>query len=223
MKIFAHRGASHDALENTMAAFRLGWQQGADGAELDVHLSRDGQIIVCHDPDARRTTGASRVIAKTDAAELRDLPRLDEVIAELPTGSDLLVEVKCGADIVPVLVAARLPPRQVSFLSFNIEVLSAIKSALPDHRCLLNVERQKFDAEKLAALGHGFDGVSLGWHRSINGSLVKAMHAAGLTIAVWTVDSPEVAKAARAADVDILMTNRPREIREALRQEDRNG
>jgi glycerophosphoryl diester phosphodiesterase len=59
--------------------------------------------------------------------------------------------------------------------------------------------------------------VSLGWHSSIDRALIGALHAAGLSVAVWTVDDPDIAKMARDAGVDILMTNRPGEIREALR------
>src|SRR5437867_1076887 len=49
MDIIAHRGASHDAPENTLASARLAWEQGADGLECDVHLTRDGQLVVIHD------------------------------------------------------------------------------------------------------------------------------------------------------------------------------
>jgi glycerophosphoryl diester phosphodiesterase len=212
MKIFAHRGASRDAPENTLEAFRLGWQQHADGAELDVHLSRDGKIIVCHDPDTKRTTGQWRLIAETDSAELHDLPQLGDFVAEIPEGRELLVEVKCGTEIVPALLAAKLPADQISFLSFNREVLAAIKSAMPVYRCRLNVEPFKYDAAKLISLGRGFDGVSLGWHKSISKALVDALHAAGLTVAVWTIDDPKIARLARDAGVDVLMTNRPREM-----------
>ena len=231
-----------------MAAFRLAWAHGADGAELDVHLSRDEKIIVCHDANTMRTTGKNRLIEVTDSSELRDLPQLGEVVAEIPAGRELLVEVKCGIEILYWLAAAKLPVEKVGFLSFDREVLQGIKEKYPKHRCMLNVEPEKFSAEKLISLAGAqtaraasgenggadrrsartdqaqtrpsapqFDGVSLGWHPSIERTLVDALHAAKLTVAVWTVDDPEIAKRAGEAGVDILMTNRPREIREALR------
>jgi len=256
MKIFAHRGASHDAPENTLAAFRLAWEQGADGAELDVHLSSDCKIIVCHDANTKRTTGKDRVIERTKSSELRDLPQLGEVVAEIPDGRGVLVEVKCGLEIMSTLIGAKPPAEKTGFLSFNIEVLSAIKGALPKHRCMLNVEPGEFFAPGLislcdpkavkttrtqmigrraptrAAVRHleehmnklragglwqrPFDGVSLGWHASIDRALVEALHAAGLAVAVWTVDDPRIARLARDANVDILMTNRPGFIKRAL-------
>lgn len=216
MKIFAHRGASYDAPENTLAAFRLGWRQHADGAELDVRLSRDGAVVVCHDASTKRTTGLRRIIAKTEAAGLRDLPLLGEVIAEMPFGRELLVEIKSDAKIVTALSNGRWPVEQVSFLCFDRRVLAAAKRAMPHHRCLLNVAPFAYTARRLIALGRGFDGVSLGWHRSIHRDLVAQLHAAGLRVAVWTVDDPDIGRLARDSGVDILMTNRPGSMRQAL-------
>ena len=55
--LIAHRGASHEAPENTLAAFRLAWEQGADGIEGDFYLSKDGRIVCIHDKDTKRTAG----------------------------------------------------------------------------------------------------------------------------------------------------------------------
>jgi glycerophosphoryl diester phosphodiesterase len=62
--IFAHRGASHDAPENTLSAYALGWEQRTDGLELDIHLTGDGHIVVMHGPDTHRTTGVACKIAE---------------------------------------------------------------------------------------------------------------------------------------------------------------
>ncbi len=224
MKIFAHRGASHDAPENTLAAFRLGWQQGADGAELDVRLSRDEKIFVCHDADTKRTTGKNRLIAATDSTALGDLPQLEQVVAEMPADRELLVEVKCGAKIAPTLAAARMQAKRVGFLSFNIGALTAVKAALPGHRCLLNLEpprgRGRHDLDELISTcrKNDFSGVSFGWHGGLDSEAVATLHGAGLMVAVWTVDDPAIALRVRAAGADILMTNRPEEIIGALRR-----
>ena len=202
-----------------MEAFRLGWQQKADGAELDVHLSRDGKIIVCHDSDTKRTTGQWRLIAETDSGAMSDLPQLHDVVAEIPAGCELLVEVKCGVEIVPHLEAEKLPADCVSFLSFNRGVLLALKSAMPMHARRLNVEPFPYDVSKLAEMARDFDGVSLGWHKSISRDLVESLHRAGFSVAVWTVDDIAIARLARDAGVDILMSNCPGKIREALNRE----
>lgn len=71
--IFAHRGASAHAPENTLAAFELAIEQGADGIELDVKLSADGQVVVIHDATVDRTTGAHGRVKDLSLAELRSL------------------------------------------------------------------------------------------------------------------------------------------------------
>ena len=62
MELMAHRGASGLAPENTLAAFKLAWEQGADADELDVHLTKDGHVVAIHDADTRRTAGVSKEI-----------------------------------------------------------------------------------------------------------------------------------------------------------------
>jgi glycerophosphoryl diester phosphodiesterase len=63
VEIIAHRGASYDAPENTLAAARLAWAQGADALELDLHLTRDGRLAVIHDNDLQRVAGDPRLVA----------------------------------------------------------------------------------------------------------------------------------------------------------------
>src|SRR5262245_28223442 len=69
--IVAHRGASFDAPENTVASAKLGWQQEADAVEIDIHLSKDGRIVVLHDADTKRTTAVVGKAAETSSADLR--------------------------------------------------------------------------------------------------------------------------------------------------------
>ncbi len=109
MKIIAHRGASFDAPENTLAAIRLAWQQQADAVEIDVHLSRDRHLVAIHDFNTRKTTGRNRPVARQTLAQLRTLdagqwkhprwrgekiPTLEEVLATVPPGKRLFIEIK---------------------------------------------------------------------------------------------------------------------------------
>src|SRR3954470_5431765 len=113
----AHRGESHDAPENTMAAYRLAWER-TDAAELDVHLTKDGKLILSHDADTARCTGGAHklVIKDTTADELRKLdvgswkdpkyagekmPLLEEIVATIPEGKRLFIEVKIGPEAIP--------------------------------------------------------------------------------------------------------------------------
>ena len=152
VEIIAHRGASHDAPENTVAAIKLAWEQKADGSEFDVYLTRDGKVAVIHDKDTKRTAGEpNRVIAQSTLAELRAMdvgrwkgekfagekvPTLDEMLATVPAGKKAYVEVKCGPEIVPELVrvlkAHELKPEQTPVISFNAQVIAAFKKARPD-------------------------------------------------------------------------------------------
>lgn len=71
--IVAHRGASHDAPENTIASFKLAWSQGADAIEGDIHLSSDGKILCIHDKDTQRVAGKKLIVKNTPLAELQSL------------------------------------------------------------------------------------------------------------------------------------------------------
>lgn len=149
--IVAHRGASHDAPENTMAATNLAWQQGADAVETDIYLGRDGKIIVFHDrPSAKRTTGRDLPIGSLTLAEARELdaggwkdprfkgekiPLLEDQIASIPAGKRLLVEIKVGPEIVPelkrVLTAMKVDERKITIISFNYDSLVEVRKRMP--------------------------------------------------------------------------------------------
>lgn len=148
--IVAHRGASYDAPENTMAATRLAWQQKADAVETDIYLGKDGKIIVFHDKTAKRTGGRDVPIADLTQAQARTLdagswkapqfkgekvPLLEEQIQSIPPGRRLLVEIKVGPEIVPelkrVFAATGANERNITVISFNYDSLAAVRKQLP--------------------------------------------------------------------------------------------
>ncbi|TWT95191.1 putative glycerophosphoryl diester phosphodiesterase 1 [Botrimarina colliarenosi] len=155
--LVAHRGASHDAPENTLAAFRLAWEQGADGIEGDFHLTADGQIVCLHDYDTQRVAGRKLVVKDATLEELRALdvgawkderfrgertPTFAEVAATVPAGKLLFVEVKCGPEIVPTLADALATARdevglaaeQIVIISFHEDVIAACRKRLPTYQ-----------------------------------------------------------------------------------------
>ena len=108
-RVFGHRGASGYAPENTIEAFRLAAEQGADGVELDVQMSRDGELVVAHDETVDRVSDGTGRIAGMTLAELKklnfnrthpeyartEIPTLREVFDLLrPTGLDINIELK---------------------------------------------------------------------------------------------------------------------------------
>ena len=244
--IIAHRGASHDAPENTLAAFKLGWQQRADAVELDIWLTKDGKIIVSHDGDTKRTTGTAKKIAESTLAELRDLdagswkdpkwkseklPTLTEVLALIPDGKRLVIEIKCGVEVLPELErdlkACGKPASQLVIISFHYDVCAQAKKLFPKIPVLFLASFKQDKAsgkwtptpdsliEKAKAAG--LEGLNLSFKGPLDASFVKKTHAAGLKFYVWTVDDAEVAKKLLAAGADGITTNRPEWLREQLR------
>ncbi len=230
--IIAHRGASHDAPENTLPAFKLAWEQGADGIEGDFRLTVDGKIACLHDPDTGRVSGGGRsvVVSESTLAELRQvhpIPTLEEVLALVPQNKRIYIEIKSGKDIIEpiekVLVESGLKPEQVIFISFVGNVISGVKKRMPVHKAHLlsrapeggNPEAARENLiRNVQALG--VDGVDVCAHPGLDRHFVEAFHRAGLEVHAWTVDDPAEGKRLSDAGVDSITTNRPGYIRSSL-------
>ena len=150
VEIIGHRGASHDAPENTLASVNLAWKRNADAVEIDCYLSKDGKIVVVHDKTTKRYGGPDKKIVDQTLAELRkidvgrwknakfageQIPTLGEVLKTIPAGKRLFIEIKCGPEIVPelkrVLKAAGKKSTQTAVISFSHDVVTAVKKELP--------------------------------------------------------------------------------------------
>jgi glycerophosphoryl diester phosphodiesterase len=149
--IIAHRGASFDAPENTLAAFRLAWEQGADGIEGDFQLTSDGRIVCFHDPDTQRVSGEKHMVAETPLEMLRRLdvgawkdekfrgermPTIEEVLAIVPAGKMAFLELKAGGvAIVPPLLkaiaASGLADEQIVVISFDADAIAECERRKP--------------------------------------------------------------------------------------------
>lgn len=246
LEIVAHRGASYDAPENTLAAFKLGFQQQADADELDIYLSKDGKIVVLHDADPARTaclTNKIKVASQT-FHELRKLdvgkwgkwkdgnfsekiPSLDEVMPVVPEGKRLFIEVKCGPEILPelgrVLRRAGKKTEQTVLIGFGYETMRQAKKKFPQLQVLWLVSKDKKTKEYPPVQdliektkAAHLDGLDLEQGFPIDKAFVQKVHAAGLKLYTWTVDDPEVAGKEAAAGVDGITTNRPGWLREQL-------
>src|SRR5262245_32686459 len=134
--VFAHRGGSALAPENTMAAFDNGLALGADGIELDVRLSRDGVVVVHHDRTLDRTTSLTGPLEHRTAAELADagVPALADVFSRYPD-TRVIVEMKVNdaafaERVLEVIAAARAEDR-VCLGAFGRRVLRAVRRKNP--------------------------------------------------------------------------------------------
>ena len=245
-EIVAHRGASRDAPDNTLAAFRLAWERGADAIEGDFHLTADGQVVCIHDGNTRRTSGVALEVRKATAAQLAKLdvgawkspafagqriPSLAAVLATVPEGKSVLIEVKCGPEILPAIArtlgTAKLTDKQVRIISFNAEVIAAAKRRLPRIKAywLTGFRKGKgvgqwspSAAQVLATLKKiGADGLDCAASLdALSPAMVRQLREAGYELHCWTVDDPSVARSLAAVGVDSLTTNRPGYLREQL-------
>lgn len=244
--VVAHRGASADAPENTLAAFKLAWELGADAAEGDFHLTADGQIACCHDKTTERTGGQKLVVVESTFDELQAvevgswkderfrgerIATLGDVLATVPADKVFYVEVKCGPEIVPALgeaiTTSGLSADRLRVIAFDKEVIRAVKQALPQYEAywLSSLRRPKGSEtwepslEALMATAEEIeaDGLDLqGVREVIDTAFVSRCQDAGLSVHVWTVDDPDVAVAFGRAGVASVTTNRPDTIRAAI-------
>ena len=248
-KIVAHRGASHDAPENTLAAFKLAWQQEADGVEGDFYLTRDGQVVCIHDKTTGRTAGEDLVVAEATLAELQALdvgqwkgaefagekiPTLRQVIATVPEGKWLIIELKTGPEIVEpvqqVLADTRFPGEQVCIISFNEQTIAEAKRQMPHIKAhwLTGYKQQSEtdpwlpSADEVAQTVKrlGVDGLGTDKDRQVvTAQFLAELRDQGVPeFHVWTVDDPQDAQFFAAQGAWGITTNRPLEIRRALKK-----
>jgi glycerophosphoryl diester phosphodiesterase len=244
VEIIAHRGASYDAPENTLASVRLGWEQGADAVEVDVHLSKDNRIVVVHDADTKRVTGVKRFVRECTLAELQKLdcgkwkaPRwkgerfapLEDALATIPAGKRMLVEIKSGPEIIPHFGAAiNGVEQQVVPIGFDLKTMRLLKKEHPSLETYW-VVGWKHDWKRGGwlpkpatmieeCLEAGLDGLDVGANGPLSAGFAKKVKAAGLKLYVWTVDSPAKARKLQVAGVDGIATNRPGYMREKLNE-----
>lgn len=245
MEIIAHRGASFDAPENTLSAVNLAWEQGADAVEIDIHCSRDGKIVVIHDPGLRKLARCPGNVCDKTFAELRRLdvglwkaprwkgetiPAIDQILESIPKGKRLFIEVKCGVECLPELRQAlqrtRATSKSIVLIGFSLATMMEARRALPGVEVCWIVERKRDwrtarwtpDAKFLIdrVRNAGLDGLDMGV-RGLHTKFVEQIKAAGLKCYVWTVDSRAVAARLIAAGIDGITTNKPGWLRKQLR------
>ncbi len=220
--VFAHRGGSALAPENTIAAFDNGLALGADGLELDVHLSRDGVVVVHHDRLLERTTELRGPIAQRTADDLRraGVPTLAEVLSRY-RDPRIIVEMKVNS---PELAAATVAVirradavDRVCLGSFGRGVLRAARALEPalatsaareEVRWALYRSWCRWPVSRVGYSGYQIPELS-GRTRVVSRRFVDDAHGAGLGVQVWTVDTPEAARRLMGWGVDALITDRP--------------
>ncbi|WP_026691121.1 glycerophosphodiester phosphodiesterase [Alteribacter aurantiacus] len=229
MIYFAHRGASLDAPENTLAAFQLAIENNAHGIELDVHFSKDNKIIVCHDDNIKRTTNGKGWIKDFTSEELRSfdagswfsstfagekLPYLEEVLALCKSDTIINIEIKN----VPFFHKGIEERVLQEVKRFGLEEQTVISSF--DHESLLTVQELNPYIKKGLLLYNNF--IDLWGYIKHSGLQVESIHppytfvderfmekshSMGYKVMPYTVDDVKVVNQLENLNVDGLFTN----------------
>ncbi|MBF9045120.1 glycerophosphodiester phosphodiesterase [Rhodobacterales bacterium HKCCE4037] len=230
---FAHRGGAQEAEENTAEAFAYAVGLGFSHIETDVHLSRDGVVVVHHDDTFERMFGDPRAVAEMDWAEMSALrtaggaavPRLDEVLEAFPE-TFFNIELKCLEVAGPLAEVIRRAGAldRVCVGAFDPKNTAAIRAELGEGLCWspahagvarlwaagwgLPVGRLPFPVVQVPA---SFNGIPV-----VTGRVVRAARTRGVKVQVWTVDDRAEMEHLLDLGVDGLMSDRPSVLREVL-------
>ncbi len=239
--IFAHRGASAFAPENTLASFELAVEHGADAIELDVKLSADQQVVVIHDQTVNRTTnGKGRVnqltldeLKKLDAGAFfspeykgETIPTLSEVIEKIAGRLYINIELTNYAtpfdnltQKVAEIVLSHHQEENILFSSFNLITLTKIKRLLPQVPAALLALPGIPGAFARSAIGRWFSpDIIHPYLKDINPAFMKKQHRLNRRTHVWTVNKPEQLKRLFSLEVEGVFTDDPRLAHQILEE-----
>jgi len=257
--VVAHRGASEDEPEHTLAAYVAAIEAGADALECDVRLTADGHLVCVHDRRVDRTSNGRGVVSTLELAELEGLDwgSWKSLAASLPEGWDVPDVVEVGersklltlrrllrvvaesARHVQVVIETKHPTRygglverslvevlgefgwnkpgpdgvsRVRVMSFSMLALRRMRVLAPRVPLALLMDRMLPGfGDGALPRGVGTAGISVSMLRTHPEYVAKA-HRRGRTVHVWTVDEPEDVELCLAADVDAVITSRPRAV-----------
>jgi len=238
-QVAAHRGGALLWPENSLVAFRNALALGVGLLELDVHLTKDGEVVVIHDPTLERTTTATgavgairltdlagaRVRARDGAATDEPVPTLAQVLDLLrPAFAELLLEIKVDAARQPyagieekalALVSAKGLRERTVVMAFEPDTLRRVRALDAGLRTTMLVSRSRVERERatpatIVGWATEVGATSLGVdHRILDAALVTAARQAGLRLAAWTVNAEPDIRRVLGHGVDIVISDRP--------------
>jgi glycerophosphoryl diester phosphodiesterase len=201
--------------ENTLRSFVRAEREGLDVVELDLHLSKDGELVVMHDADVTRTTDGSGPIGDFTLAELRELdaglgervPVFDEVVDAVSSPLQAEIKDRAAARVLAQAIESRQLHERVTVISFHADALRETRERLPDIPIVLVAGRSSPTApERAAELGASMVSLEL---QHLDADIVRQAHDAGIKVISWTVNTDEELARARELHLDGVVTDMP--------------
>lgn len=237
-EIWAHRGASAYAPENTIPALRMAIEQGAQGLEIDVQRTADDVLVVVHDETINRTSSGFGRVADLTFEELRrcdfsngfighrnvQIPTLSEVL-DLVADTGVTINVELKNSVVPypgieldaaVEVTAAGMTDRVIFSSFNHACLANLRDVVPPSQIGILYTDGLYNPWQYAHLV-GAGALHPDWSSLWQPDYVRHAHDAGIKVHAWTVDEAKDVRLAMSLGVDAIVTNFPDLARRVVR------
>ena len=228
-KIIAHRGVTRNDQENTLPAYHQAFSEGADGLEIDVRLSKDEKPIIFHDEDTSRLFKKNLEIKNTTFFELKALgnnenriPLLDEVLDFLPQNKECFIEIKSDANTVPFLDKLRIEKKNITFLSFDKNVVLALKKRFPNKLVfqsfhMLQIER--YGIKKILEFykNGNSDGLSIDIRGLSNKTIDKILEKK-IDLIIWTLNSMERLKELSKKNIRAIITDEVKDFADFLKR-----
>lgn len=230
-RVLGHRGARGHAPENTLKGFRLGVALGADWVECDVHLTRDGQVVVIHDDTVDRTTTGSGAVRDLTLAQIRQLdagdgervPTLEALLdwakplAPLGVAIEIKSENSAASSLAAAVVRvvnAHAMVERVMVISFDTAAIREVKALAPEIRTgWLFADPQAQVIQAAQQLGASAIWPQL---RLVTRDLVDRCHQQGVAVWTWLANSSEDIEQALSAGVDGMGSDFPERVRTAI-------
>jgi glycerophosphoryl diester phosphodiesterase len=244
--IIAHRGESHDAPENTLAAINLAWKRNIKSVEIDIHLTKDNEIVVIHDYDTLRISGIKKLVRESSLDELKCLdagsfkgtewtgetiPTLNEVLETIPENGKLIIEIKSDSKILDrlsnELSHSGLIESQIEIIAFNFETLAEAKRSMPHYRMLWLLDLDYslpwwlWWRSKQGIIDKirkfNLDGIDVWSGQLLTMKFIERFRKERFFVYAWTVDNPEKARELVESGINGITTNRAGWMRDQLK------
>ena len=217
-----------------------GFNQHADGVEVDIRLTADKEIICHHDKNALRTTGTDRLIREMTLDEVsllecgswfgeawrgEKVPELTKILSILPKGKEIFIEVKTNEVIVPYLIEdiyrQNIDIDKITIISFFPEVIRSVKKHNPKLKCnlLIAFDYKRIEVNEIldSVLSIDANGIGAKNHDRLNEELIGSLKEIGKSTHVWTVDSNKEAERYLKLGINSITTNKPLFLRKHLK------